>query len=211
MIRRYKFILISLFGYLLLSLFSPERLGASAELLVGFFTEMLQVLPPVFVLTAMISVWVPNEVITKHFGSSSSWKGIVLSFAVGSLSAGPIYAAFPAAAILLAKGARVQNVVIIISSWAVIKLPMLITEAAFLGTRFAVVRYLLTVPMICIIAYAMERSVKLPIKIEEDQAIAQILKDLPGKNCRACGYSSCHSFAQAVVQQEKAITDCRLL
>ena len=43
---------------------------------------------------------------------------------------------FPIGKSLLSKGASITNIVIILSSWAVIKVPMLANEAKFLGSRF---------------------------------------------------------------------------
>ncbi|MCR3922581.1 MAG: ferredoxin, partial [Firmicutes bacterium] len=87
-----------------------------------------------------------------RFGAKSGFGGHILSFVLGSLSAGPIYAAFPISKALLGKGASVTNIVIIISSWAVIKVPMLANEAKFLGPKFMLTRWLLTVVAIFIMA-----------------------------------------------------------
>ena len=67
-----------------------------------------------------------------------------VSFILGSISAGPIYAAFPVAITLLKKGASVTNVVVLLSSWAVVKIPMLANEAKFLGPKFMLMRWVLT-------------------------------------------------------------------
>jgi ferredoxin len=50
--------------------------------------------------------------------------------------------------------------VIILSSWAVVKIPMLINEAKFLGLTFMVVRWILTVISIMIFAWIMGKIVK---------------------------------------------------
>ena len=38
-----------------------------------------------------------------------------------------------------------MSIIIILSSWAVIKIPMLLNEAKFLGAKFMIIRWLLTV------------------------------------------------------------------
>ena len=119
----------------------------------GFIREMLEILPAVMIISGLIGVWVPKEVIIKNFGKDSGVKGKLISVFIGSVSAGPIYAAFPFAQTLLTKGASISNIVIIISSWAVMKIPMLIVEAKFLGLTFAASRYLLTLPGILLLGY----------------------------------------------------------
>ena len=121
---------------------------------------MAQILPVIFLLTVIIEAWIPKEVITKSFGEKSGFGGNVLSLVLGSISAGPIYAAFPISKMLLKKGASVTNIVIILSSWAVIKVPMLANEAKFLGVEFMGVRWVLTVISILVMGYLIALIVK---------------------------------------------------
>jgi hypothetical protein len=53
---------------------------------------------------------------------------------------------------LLDKGASLRNVIIILSSWAVIKLPMLVNEAKFIGLHYVAVRWILTTLSIYLMA-----------------------------------------------------------
>ncbi len=45
---------------------------------------------------------------------------------------------------LLTKGASISNVVVILTSWAVIKIPMLFVETRFLGFKFTVIKRAIT-------------------------------------------------------------------
>jgi ferredoxin len=127
---------------------------------VYYIKEMLSIMPVVFVLTALLDLWVPKEKILHFLGRDSGAKGVVLSFVVGSVSAGPIYAAFPMCVMLHKKGASIRNIVIILSSWAVIKLPMLLNEAKFLGIRFMAVRWFLTVAAVVIFSWISSKIIK---------------------------------------------------
>lgn len=170
----------------------------------NYLVEMLQVLPAVFVLSALINVWVPKDVIMKNFGKTSGIRGKAMSILIGSVSAGPIYAAFPLAQSLFHKGASLSNIVLIISSWAVVKIPMLIVETKFLGISFAAARYVLTIPGILIIAYVCERVINestLP-DFEENASVEQLVEVLPGHNCGACGCIDCQGFARALLKGE---------
>ncbi len=147
-------------AYLLLFLFMPEMAKKAIGNSTYYLIEMLEVLPVIFLLTVVIDVLVPRETILRYLGEKSGIKGNFLALLLGSISAGPIYAAFPISKMLLGKGASLTNIVIILNAWAVIKLPMLANEAKFLGVRFMAVRWVLTVIAIIVMGYATNRVVK---------------------------------------------------
>ncbi len=145
----------------------------------------LQVLPVIFLLTVVIEALIPKEIIMRGFGEKSGFMGNLLALLLGSISAGPIYAAFPISKTLLGKGASISNIVIILSSWAVIKVPMLANEAKFLGVNFMIIRWVLTVIAIFIMAYITCMIVKkkdLPID-SKNAATLEIKADY----CIGCG------------------------
>ena len=154
------FIVLLLIGYLILTLIKPELGMASIKSSGYFIKEMLMIMPVIFILTALLDLWVPKEKIMELLGKEAKAKGIFLSFLVGSISAGPVYAAFPMCAMLRKKGASVGNCVIILSSWAVIKIPMLVNEAKFLGPSFMALRWVLTVIAILLFSGIMEKVMK---------------------------------------------------
>ena len=91
-------------------------------------------------LIGLFAVWVPNELVVKLMGKTSGIVGIGLSLFLGALPTGPLYIAFPMAAALIKKGARVNNIVIFLSAWACIKIPQEMVELQVLGVRFMVLR-----------------------------------------------------------------------
>ena len=46
------------------------------------------------------------------------------------------------------------------------------------------------------------------LRVESDPRIAEIEESLPGVNCGACGFSGCHAFAQAAVENEPFVETC---
>lgn len=118
---------------------------------------LLLVIPPVFVLLGLLDVWVPRETMIKYMGEGSGLKGIILSFLLGSAAAGPLYGAFPVAAVFMKKGVKFSNVLIFIGAWSTTKIPMFLFEIAALGAKFAFTRLLIDIPGIILIAYAMTR------------------------------------------------------
>lgn len=187
--RRNKFPILVLAVYGLLFAVMPDKAVASVRNSLYYVVEMLEVMPVVLVLTALIETWVPKQVIIDSFGEDSGVKGTLLSFLLGSFSAGPIYAAFPVCRMLLEKGAGIGNVVIILSAWAVIKVPMLANEAKFLGLGFMGIRWVLTVVSILAMAFLTASVVKrrdMPLggKIE-GEALRKVVVDRTF--CMGCG------------------------
>jgi uncharacterized membrane protein YraQ (UPF0718 family) len=174
-------------SYLALFVVKPSLAVTSLQNSVYFIKEMILIMPVIFVLTALLDLWVPKEKIVQLLGKEAKAKGIVLSVVLGSISAGPIYAAFPLCVMLHKKGATVRNLIIILSAWAVIKVPMLITEMKFLGLQFMALRWVLTLSAILIFSWIASLMVKdsdLPSVAEKD--------NLPQINAPACmGCSLC--------------------
>lgn len=156
-----------------------SALGNSAYYLI----EMAQILPVIFMLTVAIEVLIPKEWIVKRLGQKSGMAGAVLAIAFGSISAGPIYAAFPIAKTLHKKGASIGNVVVILSAWAVIKVPMLANEAKFLGPEFMVVRWGLTVLFILAMGLIIEKS---RIEIVENDDLDKQALSIKKEYCMGC-------------------------
>ena len=93
------------------------------------------------------------------YGEGSGLKGILLAIFIGSAAAGPLYGAFPVAAVFMKKGVKFSNLMIFIGAWSTTKIPMLLFEATALGTKFAVTRLLIDLPGIIIIALILTKLV----------------------------------------------------
>jgi uncharacterized membrane protein YraQ (UPF0718 family) len=125
--------------------------------------QVLVIVPSVLILLGLFNVWVPKEQVARNLGRGSGAKGVLLALLLGTGAAGPIYAAFPIGVTLLEKGARVANLVIFLGAWATIKLPMLLMESAYLGTRFALLRLALTLPGLIACGFLMEALLARPV------------------------------------------------
>lgn len=92
---------------------------------------------------------------------------------------------------LLKKGASIANIVIILSAWAVIKVPMLANEAKFLGPKFMGTRWILTVISILVVSSLMTVFVKkedLPIEEEPIPILGKITGiNIKKQYCIGCG------------------------
>ncbi|MCK5200672.1 MAG: hypothetical protein KAR21_20095, partial [Spirochaetales bacterium] len=93
---------------ILLALY-PENRSPSIMASYNLFIEFILILPAVMVLMGLFSVWISKETVVKYLGHASGIKGLALALFIGMMPTGPLYVAFPMAAMLLKKGARVAN------------------------------------------------------------------------------------------------------
>lgn len=152
-IKRYRSFIVALVCVGILTAFN-YTLGMKALSITAYsFKEMILVIPPIFILLGLLDVWVPRETMVKYMGEGSGIKGILLSIFIGSAAAGPLYGAFPVAAVFMKKGVKFSNILIFIGAWSTTKIPMLLFEASSLGTKFTLTRLLIDIPGILIIAF----------------------------------------------------------
>ncbi len=107
--------------------------------------QMLAILPPIFILIGLLDVWVPREQFMRYMGEKSGIIGAALSVLLGAAAAGPLYAAFPLAAIMIQKGVKFSNILIFLGAWSTMKIPMVLFEITALGSQFALTRWVVSV------------------------------------------------------------------
>ena len=105
-IKRYKYFLIFSFVLILVSIYNNEFGVYAFKNIKSSLIQMLCVLPPVMILLGLMDEWIPREYFMKYMGDGSKVLGILLSFIFAFFAAGPMYAGFPFAAVLLKKGVR---------------------------------------------------------------------------------------------------------
>ncbi len=157
LIKRYKVFLILLLINIVVLIVKPDIGIKSLQLTKNNAFEMLSILPPVFVLLGLLDVWVKRETMIRYMGEKSGIVGVLLAFFLGSAAAGPLYAAFPVAVVLLKKGSKFSNVLIMIGAWSTTKIPLLLFEASSMGIKFMFTRFVLDIIGIAIIAYTTEK------------------------------------------------------
>ena len=157
--NRYGIFFIALFFLGALALFNFTYATEAVDTSLTSFKQLLLVLPPIFIILGLLDVWVPKETMVKFMGKDAGILGVVLAFLLGSAAAGPLYGAFPIAAVLVKKGVPFKNVAIFIGAWSTTKIPMLMFELSALGPTFTITRLLINIPIIIIIANLLDKSV----------------------------------------------------
>ena len=199
------FLTFVIFIYVLLLIIIPDKGIQSFKNSLYYVKEMLTIMPVILLLTSLIDAWVPKKTIENALGEGSKTRGVLFSFLLGSFSAGPIYAAFPVCKMLIKKGATVANIIIILSAWAVIKIPMLANESKFLGPKFMITRWILTTIAILIIAIITSKVVKKEdIPLEEIVTKEDALLNINEKFCISCGLCAKIAPENFVMKNKKA-------
>ncbi len=137
----------------------PEKVGPVLSTSSDYLMEMVWILPAVMVLMGIFKVWVSKEMVVKYLGKASGLKGILIAVILGATPTGPLYVAFPLAAAMLEKGARILNIIVFLSAWACIKLPQEMVELQFLGLNFMVTRLILTIVLVSVMGFLIEKII----------------------------------------------------
>jgi uncharacterized membrane protein YraQ (UPF0718 family) len=170
LLKRYAVVIIAAIAFLAFTLFFPPWRERALDSILFQSKTMFLVIPPIFILLGLLDVWVPREKMIRYMGEGSGPKGAILAFLLGSFAAGPLFGAFPFAAVLMKKGASFTNILIFIGAWSTTKIPMLLFEMSALGRRFALSRLAIDIIGILIIAWAIKAA--LPRK-EVDRLYAE--------------------------------------
>jgi uncharacterized membrane protein YraQ (UPF0718 family) len=168
-LREYRWVLIIAMVDLLVWIFWPAQIMPVVRNTWDYLVEMMVILIPIAVLIGLFEVWVPKQLIGKYLGHESGWKGIVLAILFGAAPTGPLYVAFPIAAMLMKKGASQLNIIILLNTWAAMKIPQLLVEAKFLGISFVLVRVALTVPSTILMGWLIQKYIQKSGGLQFDQ------------------------------------------
>ena len=117
---------------------------------VTFSAAMLKILPGAFILVGLFEVWVKRETIERHLGEGSDFRGYLWVILLAGTTVGGLYLAFPVAYTLYRKRAKLSVVFTYLGAAAICRIPMAIFEASFLGVKFTVIRWLVSLPLVVI-------------------------------------------------------------
>lgn len=157
LLKRYRVFLGLVAVNAAIAILFPQTGYRSLQLTWSNFLEMLAVVPPIFIMLGLLDVWVQRETMVKYMGEGSGIIGVLLAFLIGSAAAGPLYAAFPVAGVLLKKGSSLHNVFIMLGAWSTTKIPLILFEASALGAKFMLLRLGMDLVGIAAIAFFVQR------------------------------------------------------
>ena len=118
---------------------------------------MVQFVPAVFILIGLFDVWVKKETIEKHLGENSSFLSYIWAIILASTTIGGLYVAFPVAAALYKKGATPRVIFTYVGAAAICRIPMTLFEASYVGIKFTVIRWGVSIPLIILSSILLEK------------------------------------------------------
>lgn len=154
--KKYAFFLIAFFVTAVFTLINREAGLKAFSIAFSSFKQMVSLVPAIMLLLGLMDIWVPRETMMKYMGAKSGISGIILAILMGSLAAGPMYAAFPFTSVLLRKGVKFSNIIIFMNAWCVTKISTLLFELTSLGYEFTLSRLLINLPGVIIMGYLVE-------------------------------------------------------
>jgi len=112
--------------------------------------SMIGIVPAAFVLISLFEVWVKRETVEKHMGEKSIIRGFLWAIVLASTIIGGLYVSFPIAGVLYKKGAKASVVFTFLFASTICRIPMTVFEANFLGIKFTMIRFLISLPLVIV-------------------------------------------------------------
>lgn len=113
-----------------------------------YLLTMIMIVPAAFLLISLFEVWVKRETIEKHLGEETGLRGFLWAIILAGTIVGGLYVAFPVAAVLYKKGARLSVIFTFLFAATICRVPMTLFEANFLGVKFTLVRFVVSLPLV---------------------------------------------------------------
>lgn len=138
---------------------------------------MLGILPPLLIIIHSIDSLVSKEIILKHMGENAGIRGYLWALILGTFAAGPLYAAFPIAAILSRKGAHLSYIIFFLGIWTTTKLPIFLLELNLFGIRFTTLHAVTGIICFYLLSIFMEKYLLSNKKEEIRQNLNNLLSE----------------------------------
>lgn len=170
-LKENKLFVVAFFLLILLWVFSPSKGKIASISALDNFKTVGMILPPIFILIGLLDVWVPKETMVKFMGRGSGFKGGLIAVFLGTVGAGPLVVAFPIAALLIKKGARLAYVFLFLGAWTSVKLPIFMFELANFGAKFTVIHVITSLTVYLLGAVVIEKFLnKEDLEVIEEKA-----------------------------------------
>jgi uncharacterized membrane protein YraQ (UPF0718 family) len=141
-------IVIVVAGILCWQLQGSDALEASLQSYVVQLGVVLPRMAAALLISGFIQVLVPHDLVRRWLGKSAGLKGVCVATGVGALTPGGPMLAFPLVIVLRNAGASTAALITFLTSWATLGFHrILMWELPLLGSNFASVRYLASIPL----------------------------------------------------------------
>lgn len=127
-----------------------ESVSDAGSQLVSLLVELVLGL----VIASAVGVLVPKDKISRWLGAESGLRGLAIATALGMITPGGPFASFPLVLGLSKAGADIGALIAFLTAWAASSASrLLIWEIPMLGFDFAILRFLVSLPLPLIAGY----------------------------------------------------------
>jgi uncharacterized membrane protein YraQ (UPF0718 family) len=172
------YILIGLFIWLIISIFSPSKGFEVGKVAYNAFVQSVKIIIAVFFFIGLLQVWLSSETLAKIMGKEAGWLKYLIASTIPIFIGGSLFSIFPLLSVLLEKGASYGAVLAFITAWSG-KAPLIPLEIHFLGLHFTILRTVFVIPMALIVGILgeliLEAWERRTIKVET--AIEKVFED----------------------------------
>jgi len=106
--------------------------------------QSLFILILMFGLLSFMKIILSSSIIKEKISKANNYKSMLLAALLGLVISGPIYPGFTLGKMLLHSGVKIRTIIILLSVWGTLKLPMLPFEIDILGGEFTLARWIVT-------------------------------------------------------------------
>ncbi len=159
-IKRGLFLIIVLIYFIFVFYSCIFNISSGREIgtnLLSFLSSMSKILPCAFILIGLFEVWVPRERVEKYLGYQGGLRGHIWAIILAGTMAGGLLVALPVSSALYHKGARPSAIFTFLGASAIVRIPMTLFEASFLGAEFTIIRWTVSIPLIIISSIFLEK------------------------------------------------------
>lgn len=112
-----------------------------------------------FLLLAFIKLGLNSNIVEKHIQRGNKYKNVLIAYLFGMFVSGPIYPGYSLGSMLISKGIKIRVIVILLSVWSTLKIPLLPYEVSILGLKLTIVRWFVTFILIYVLSIMMEKTI----------------------------------------------------
>ena len=142
------------------------------------FVGIIPLLIIAFIIAGLVSIIIPQNMVSRWLGPEAGWKGPLLGSLMGALVPGGPFFFYPLMATLIASGANVGTMISFVAAktlWNVGRIPI---EIAFVGLELTVIRFLITFALPIVAGTAVDTFLpRFADKIREDVKQLQLKKN----------------------------------
>ncbi len=176
-IKKNLLLTVSLFVSIVIGISDIDK---GKSILINFLNTCKSTLPILvlmFALLAFIKVGMNSDAVQKAIQKNTGIKSIILGYVFGLLVSGPIYPGYSLSKMFIEHGIKIRVAIIMLSTWATLKIALLPFEVKILGVHVTIIRWIITAIVIFFIALLCEHIIKY-IENKKDKLIKkEMLKE----------------------------------